>query len=139
MLILQVKVFSEDAPDNDLNTLNEKGFTKLMSACSDPGGYDTAKKLIKQGADANKAGIDGKTPLFLAVSSQNHDTVKLLIKSKANVNAADSKGNTPLMEACSNIEIFRNLIDEGADVNAENLNGYTVFMKAAGSGISHMK
>ena len=60
----------------------------------------------------------GRTALHYAVDAK---TVRVLVEKGANVNAADVKGYTALHVAVTEkrLEIVRELIKSGADVNAE--------------------
>ncbi|MBC6686719.1 ankyrin repeat domain-containing protein [Wolbachia pipientis] len=61
---------------------------------------------------------NGRTVLHYAVDAK---TVRLLVEKGANVNAADVKGHTALHLAImeKRLEVVRELIKSGADVNAE--------------------
>lgn len=80
------------------------GYTPLNLALSLPnppaGIEDIAMLLIVSGADVNKAGVDGMTPLHHAVkNSSKTGIIKLLLKHGAAVNAVNNDGATPLMFA----------------------------------------
>ncbi len=61
---------------------------------------------------------NGRTVLHYAVDAK---TVRLLVEKGANVNAADVRGHTALHLAImeKRLEVVRELIKSGADVNAE--------------------
>lgn len=74
----------------------------------------------------------GKSVLMEAVLHSNLEAVKALVLANFNINMRDKKGNTALHYALSkstmnenDIEIVKFLIDNGADVLAENYNGHT--------------
>lgn len=56
------------------------------------GWFDLVKKLIARGADVNRAGPNGPTPLIAATSARDPDPdmIELLLDSGANVNAAET-------------------------------------------------
>jgi ankyrin repeat protein len=57
------------------------------------------------------------------------DLVKVLVEAGANIDPIDSYYSTPLMQAYENKkdDVAEYLISKGADVNHENLDGYSVF------------
>ncbi|ORX45627.1 ankyrin, partial [Piromyces finnis] len=63
-------------------------------------GKNISKLLIDYGADLNKQGIEGNTPLLLAcnreVELKGGNTKKYLIEKGADINKANNKGETPL-------------------------------------------
>jgi len=93
---------------------------KLFSANS----KETEIMLSKKEVDVDIINANGKTALYNA----NEDKMKILIKYGANVNHVDFAGNTPLLTV-SNYKRFLLLLENGADINAENDNGYSCLMK----------
>lgn len=98
-----------------------------------------AKQLIHEGANVNFKGINGITPLMVAVHLRNPDVelVRMLVNKGADVRAVDSSGTTPLQWIFTiNDEEFRAiadiLINAGANVNAQNKSGYTALHSAVG-------
>jgi ankyrin repeat protein len=59
-------------------------------------------ELLKVGADPNKAGENGESPLMVAVTFKSAPTVAKLIAAKADVNAKDRSGYTALRYAREN-------------------------------------
>jgi len=57
---------------------------------------DIARFLIKNNANIDATGLQGETPLMLAVERLNYEMVKLLLAKGANVNTKDNKGRTAL-------------------------------------------
>jgi ankyrin repeat protein len=107
--------------------------TPLMFAAREDD-IDSARLLIKTGADLNAIGGDGKDALGLAVFNGSYDVASLLIDSHANVNQADAQRFTPLfwavdrrnMETAPNfpwmvtadpLPLIKKLLDAGADPN----------------------
>ena len=77
---------------------------------------------------------EDRTLLHVAASEGDLTKVKEILKDpKTELDAIDELGWTPLMIACSagNIEIVKELIGSGADINRPNINGQTVLHYAA--------
>ena len=92
-----------------------------------------AELAIKAGADVNRPGMYGYTPLFYAAEKGHSDCVELLVKSGADVNCTAKYGTTPLMRAARNgcdkcVEL---LIKAGADVNAVEITTSTALLEAS--------
>ncbi len=92
--------------------------------------------LLKKGADANAADLDGTTPLMLAVHERNADMVQALLKAGANVEVANRYGATALHTAARNgdAKVAQLLLDAGANPGAALPEGETVLMAAARTG-----
>lgn len=91
---------------------------------------EIAELLLKNGADANVKGFEGRTPLINAVIADESVAVRLinlLVQNKENVNAQDNRGFTALMEAArtNRIEIIKILLKSGADKNLKNCENQT--------------
>lgn len=107
-----------------LNKMDSEGWTPLHCAVR-AGQVETARFLLDRGADVNRIGDDGLTPLHVAVSV---GTARLLVERGADLNAASVDGRTPLHTASSSWHtgIVEYLISRGADVNAKDNAGKTV-------------
>lgn len=77
---------------------------------------DVVDFLVKRGANINKKGPDGKTPLILAIEAEDRLMTKLLISRGADVNLPDAAGRRPLVVAndVGNEAIIRLLHQNGA-------------------------
>jgi ankyrin repeat protein len=96
------------------------------------------KCLVNElGADVNKAGRDGSTPLHTAAFWNNVDMLRCLGTSGADVSQASITGGTPLHIAADNgnVAAVRCLVkDLGANVDQANHEGVTPVFGAAENG-----
>jgi uncharacterized protein len=77
-------------------------------------------RLLAEGFDPNSKDRDGRTPLMLAVTSDNLELVQFLIENGADVNSKDNNGFTPLHFAAQDfrVQAAESLLRNGAKVNA---------------------
>uniref|UniRef100_A0A8C4T0P7 Uncharacterized protein n=1 Tax=Erpetoichthys calabaricus TaxID=27687 RepID=A0A8C4T0P7_ERPCA len=81
-----------------MNRINIYGETKLHFAVKNED-IHLVRKLIKAGANVNKADYAGWTPLHEAVLSSHCEIVLELLKAGANINCKGYNGITPLQDA----------------------------------------
>lgn len=89
--------------------------------------------LINEGMDVNIRDPKlGRTPLMIAVTTNNLRLLKKLIEEKANLELKDKQGMSALLYAArdGNMETAKLLIKAGADVNTANNKGKTALMMA---------
>lgn len=108
--------------------------TPLMFAARE-NDLESAKLLVKAGADINAQSGDGKDALSLALFDGSYDVAEFLIDSRANVNQADAQRFTPLfwavdrrnmetapnfpwMETRDPLPLIKKMLDAGANPNA---------------------
>ena len=98
----------------------------VLSTAADYGRTEIAALLIAEGADVNRSGYMGMTPLMYAASKNHAKTVALLIENGAEMNIQNAGGWTALMlsaEAGGGPEAMRVLLDHGADASLRNNRG----------------
>ena len=129
------------------------GKTPLHMALSH-GQIHAVKVLLENGANPNAATKNGQTPLYYAASYSLLSSAKALLSAGADVNAADVYGGTPLSTAAmhgswcrssfswdggtplstaamhDDVRMVKILADAGADVNKQNIYGYTALHMA---------
>ncbi|KAI3452611.1 hypothetical protein Pfo_009275 [Paulownia fortunei] len=127
-------------PDMNLNEKDESGFSAVMVAAA-AGHVETFRLLVNAGADVETHNKYGETAISLAQANQNSDAfAKVLsayVYTKGNSNCS---GSSALHRAArlSNLDLVRELANEGYDVNVLDCDGYTPLMLAARSGDGSM-
>ncbi|KAK7074366.1 hypothetical protein SK128_009451 [Halocaridina rubra] len=99
------------------------------------GSVKVLKMLIGNGADATAIDEDGYTPLHVAVENNNDDVVDELLKHQENKNenfsdlldVPNNAQKTSLHFAAhtGNLDIFKRLLEAGADITAIDKDGFT--------------
>jgi hypothetical protein len=101
------------------------------------GHFEMLKWVCKNGADVNKGGTNGVTPLLAAVGSGHEAVVRALFEMSADVNKTWVFGATPLYFAIQeglNAMVWMVLIEAGADVNKSGDEGRAPLHAAAEEG-----
>jgi serine/threonine-protein phosphatase 6 regulatory ankyrin repeat subunit B len=91
--------------------------------------------LVSSGANVDSTSlIDGSTPIFHAIDSNNSPIVALLLRSNASTNIANTYGIHPILYSIykQHDEIFLQLINNNANINEiNNNNGNTAILSIA--------
>ena len=93
---------------------------RALEDAATAGNIETARLLIKAGADVNKGDINGKTMLYRACNAEAIDTVTLLVEQlHADINEANNRGRTPLYVSSykGHVGVVDFLIKHYADIN----------------------
>ena len=122
----------------DPNTSDSDGLTPLMIAC-DSGNIRIATLLLQARANINQPKNNGFTALVYACKSETplNDLVRLLIEYGADINIKSSKlQRTALMSAAyrGRASIVQYLLEQGAPVNTQDVEGVTSLMIASQNG-----
>ncbi|MBN2054376.1 ankyrin repeat domain-containing protein [bacterium] len=98
--------------------------------------FECTRHLLEKGAELNRSGKWGKTPLHWAATENDVRIARLLIQRGADVNARDDWHWTPLHSAAlvGNPDMVRLLLDAGAEVNAQSDHDWTPLHAAAFNG-----
>jgi ankyrin repeat protein len=121
-------------PGKEFEEFASGWLTPLMFAARE-NDLESARLLVKAGADINAQSGDGKDALSLAFFDGSYDVAGFLIDSHANVNQKDAQRFTPLfwavdrrnmetapnfpwMETRDPLPLIKKLLDAGADPNA---------------------
>ena len=103
----------------------------LMIAC-DMGYVDMVKLFIEKGADIDyESKVSGRTAFTALPYKKTENAIEIadiLIDAGSDINR--SGGFTPLTAAIFNIDLFRHLIERGADVNGKTIKGLTAMSEA---------
>jgi len=106
---------------------------------------DVIKVILEQGTDVTTKTGYGETALHPATRCGSVSAVKALLAAGADINAPNESRNSPLSIAVSNTKagqsnrsdyeaVVRLLLDEGAEVTAKYLDGFTALHKAVMKG-----
>ncbi|GFT78298.1 ANK_REP_REGION domain-containing protein [Nephila pilipes] len=119
--------------DHVFTTVNDKGVESkhtLLTVAFNRADSKMANFLIKVGADVNAVGVNGLTPLIIAIERKcdnpsNKALVDLLMEAKADVNAAVANGMTPISKAVErgDLETFKALMEKKAKVDVKPPHG----------------
>ncbi|KAL3492817.1 ankyrin repeat-containing domain protein [Aspergillus germanicus] len=98
----------------DVNAFSQRGTTPLFLA-SFNGDAKVAKLLIDNGANVEARNKKGRTALHIAAKhDRNVEILFVLLNAGADLNGADHQGDTPLCHALGKVDVYRYLLDMGA-------------------------
>ena len=116
----------------DLDKPLQDGYTLLYWATK-KADIDIMNELLNRGASPNAVSLRNVTPLHIAAHGGSPYIAQALCLKGANIYVCDEDGNQPLHKARSR-EMVMYLIRQGADINARNGRGYTLFMEVVDAG-----
>lgn len=125
------------AKDAKVNARDKRGNTALMYAAANEN-EGAVRQLLAAGAKVDVRNNDGETALMKALDRRNFDkrptekVVRLLLEAGATVHLKDNREQTALTLAAQNqyVGVMRLLIDNRAQVNAQDWEGRTPLMNA---------
>ncbi|WKY05736.1 hypothetical protein Q1695_006160 [Nippostrongylus brasiliensis] len=116
-----------DSNENDLDALNEEGFSALHLAVRRLK-LSLIEMLLDAGASVNSKDSAGRNALFHAVNMNDVEIVQYLLGKGADANVEEESGETPLLLCLktANYAIMGLLIDAGADPKTQNKHGDSI-------------
>ena len=118
--------------DTNLDEPCYDGYTLLYWATK-RNNVESMNDLMEKGASPNAVSLRNVTPLHIAAQGGSPYVAQTLCTRGAKVRACDEDGNEPIHNAKSR-EMVIYLIRQGADINARNGRGYTLFMEVVDAG-----
>ncbi|KAJ1606438.1 ankyrin repeat-containing protein [Cryptosporidium canis] len=126
--------------DNLNSVSNSTGETALLISSGQNGyiSYTISLYLIEHGADPNKVGPNGITPLINAIQRSNFPLVALLLLSGANIDCSDNRDLSPLFHSVisRNLKMAHFLLLCGSNPNIPDRKGLTPFYYLLKDGMS---
>ncbi|MFH1983182.1 MAG: ankyrin repeat domain-containing protein [Pseudomonadota bacterium] len=121
--------------------LDEGAWPSAVSLAARRRDHELLGLLLSHGADVNqRSGVDGDSPLTVAVDLRDPELVRFCLDKGADINIERYSGETPLMTTIIEKDpVFTEfLIESGADVNYRNITGLTALEVAKELGLSEM-
>jgi ankyrin repeat protein len=121
-----------ESQKNNLQELNQSGYTLLHVAAKIENSKSIINKLVELGLDVDIKDPNGDTPLMISANYNCPKNLKTLLELKANHSIYNNSLNSALHFSCSGnyFESTKILIENKADVNADNGNKKTPFINA---------
>ncbi|KAJ5833328.1 Ankyrin repeat-containing protein [Penicillium riverlandense] len=112
----------------DVNVMSHEGALHILALATRWWQASAIEYLAQHGADLNLRNAEGETALHLAVRARKiwhtayreKEIVQLLLRLGANPDVMDNNGRTPLALSAQNPEIFKIMVQHGADINFGN-------------------
>ncbi len=89
------------------------------------GKVKVVETLVKYGADVNSVSDTGSTPVRSACFMTHLDIVKLLVAHHADIQRPNYNGGTCLINSVQSVELCEFLLENGANVNAQDIQNKT--------------
>jgi ankyrin repeat protein len=106
-----------------------------LQAAIGAGQLEIAILLLDEGANIDQEDALCRTALMFAVRETSLTSIRLLLKRGAQINFQTKDGTSALMSACMgdkhDIEVVKELVQAGADVNLKDENGRTALDRAS--------
>lgn len=132
----------------NIHIRRENGDTPILVACIE-NNMEMIGILLNAGADVNDINLDGyntlNTTTQCGCSQQTVHIARILLKLGVDVNHASDDGCTALHEVCFpetesekaiSLELMRMLLDNGANINAQDEHGDTALIQCAREGFT---
>ncbi|MGE5452827.1 MAG: ankyrin repeat domain-containing protein [Acidobacteriota bacterium] len=119
--------------DPDVNAQDPVTRATALSLAASAGQLDVVRELIRRGAELDRVGAGGATPLGAAVFHGHELVVKDLIRKGARVDAPGATGQLPLHLACATgqTRLIQILLEAGASYHDVNRQGRHAMDEAA--------
>lgn len=89
------------------------------------GKFKVVEILVRYGADANSVSDTGSTPVRSACFMTHLEIVKLLVTNRADIQRPNYNGGTCLINSVQSVELCEFLLQNGANVNAQDIQNKT--------------
>jgi ankyrin repeat protein len=119
---------------SNINAKDQQGRNAILEGTSHPEAAELVRMLVNAGANPNSADLIGETPLMQAAFCGDVETVSFLLQNRADITARNKDGADALQYALStgeaSLDVVRELIRAGADVNSKDHDGTTPLIQA---------
>ena len=125
-----------DLTDIPAGNTNRRDMNDALRDASEQGEIDAVLSLLARGADADKAGEEGRNAVIGAAWRGRSQVIQLLLDRGVETELPDSEGRTPLIWAAINghANVVARLLESGANPDRPDSNGGTALIRAAWNG-----